>query len=88
MAAVTICSDFGAKKKKPLTISIVSPSICHEMMGLDAIILVFRMWSQSLNKPKFQRPESRKWVFIASYFHTFALISNKVPFSHCMFDWS
>ena len=41
MAAVTICSDFGAKKKKSLTISIVSPSICHEMMGLDAIIFMF-----------------------------------------------
>ena len=43
MAAVTICSDFGAKKKKIkfLTISIVSPSIWHEVMGLDAVISVF-----------------------------------------------
>ena len=24
-----------------LTLSIVSPSICHEVMGLDAMILVF-----------------------------------------------
>ena len=31
------------KKIKLLTISIVSPSICHEMMGLDTIILVFWM---------------------------------------------
>ena len=29
------------KKIKPITVSIVSPSICHEMMGLDAMILVF-----------------------------------------------
>ena len=29
------------KKIKPLTISIVSPSICHEVIGLDAMILVF-----------------------------------------------
>ena len=29
------------KKIKSATISIVSPSICHEMMGLDAMILVF-----------------------------------------------
>ena len=29
------------KKIKSLTISIVSPSICHEVMGLDAMILVF-----------------------------------------------
>jgi len=28
-------------KIKSVTVSIVSPSICHEMMGLDAMILVF-----------------------------------------------
>ena len=28
-------------KMKSVTVSIVSPSICHEMMGLDAMILVF-----------------------------------------------
>ena len=28
-------------KIKSLTVSIVSPSICHEVMGPDAIILVF-----------------------------------------------
>ena len=32
-------------KIKPLTVSIVSPSICHEVMGLDAMILVFWMLS-------------------------------------------
>ena len=29
------------KKMKSVTVSIVSPSICHEVMGLDAMILVF-----------------------------------------------
>ena len=29
------------KKIKSVTVSIVFPSICHEMMGLDAMILVF-----------------------------------------------
>ena len=29
------------KKIKPVTISIVSPSICHEVMGPDAMILIF-----------------------------------------------
>ena len=29
------------KKMKFLTVSFVSPSICHEVMGLDAVILVF-----------------------------------------------
>ena len=38
MAAVTICSDLGAQEK---TVSIVSPSIHHELMGPDAMILVF-----------------------------------------------
>ena len=45
MAAVTICSDFGAPKIKSATVSTVSPSICHEVMGLDAMILVFWMLS-------------------------------------------
>ena len=29
------------KKIKPLTVSIVSPSVCHEVMRPDAVILVF-----------------------------------------------
>ena len=29
------------EKIKSVTVSIVSPSICHEVMGLDAMILVF-----------------------------------------------
>ena len=41
VAAVSVCSDFGAQKLKSLTVSIVSPSIGHEVMGLDAKILVF-----------------------------------------------
>ena len=41
MAAVTICSDFGAQKNSSDTVSTVSPSISHEVMELDAMILVF-----------------------------------------------
>ena len=33
------------KKIKSVTVSTVSPSICHEVMGLDAMILVFWKWS-------------------------------------------
>ena len=29
------------KKIKSVTVSVVSPSICHEVMGLDVMILVF-----------------------------------------------
>ena len=41
VAVVTICSDFGAPEIKSVTVSIVSPSIWHEVMGADAMILVF-----------------------------------------------
>ena len=33
------------RKIKSATVSTFSPSICHEVMGLDAMILVFWMWS-------------------------------------------
>ena len=42
MVAVSICSDFGAPKIKCAT---VSPFICLEVMGLDAMTLVFWMLS-------------------------------------------
>ena len=41
MAAVTISSDFGTPEIKSVTVSPVSPSICHEVMGPDAMIFVF-----------------------------------------------
>ena len=41
MATITICSDFGAQGKKSVTASTFSPSVCHEVMGPDAMILVF-----------------------------------------------
>jgi len=31
-------------KIKSVTVSIVSPSICHEVMGQDAIVLVIWIW--------------------------------------------
>ena len=45
MAEVIICSDFGAQKIKSDTVSTVSPSISYEVMGPDAMILVFWMLS-------------------------------------------
>ena len=47
MAAVTIYSDFGAPQIKSVTVSIVSPSTCYEVMGLDAMILV--LWHRSIH---------------------------------------
>ena len=41
MAAIIIYSDFGAQKIKSATVSTVSPSVCHQVLGPDAMILVF-----------------------------------------------
>ena len=45
VAVVNIHSDFGAQENKVCHCSIVSPSISHEMMGLDAMIFIFWMLS-------------------------------------------
>ena len=44
MAAVTICTDFRAQENK-VSVSIVYPTIHHEMMGLVAMIIVSWMLS-------------------------------------------
>ena len=44
MGAVTTYSDFGPQENK-LTVSIVSPSTFHKLIGLDAMILAFWMFS-------------------------------------------
>ena len=38
-----------ATKIKAVTVSTVSPSICHEVMGLDGVILIF--WMLSIKPP-------------------------------------
>ena len=43
MAAVTICSDFGAQKNKVWHCFHCFPSISHEVMGPDAMIFIFWM---------------------------------------------
>ena len=45
MAAITICSDFGAPKNKVWHCFHCLPSISHEVMGPDAMILLFWMLS-------------------------------------------
>ena len=49
MATVTICSDFGAQKITSDTVSTVSTSISHEMMGPDAMIFMGSRWGNSGN---------------------------------------
>ena len=41
MAAVTFHYDFGAQENEIFTASTFSPSICHEVIGPDVMILVF-----------------------------------------------
>ena len=41
MATVTSAVILEPKKEKSVAVSIVSPSICHEVMGPDDVILVF-----------------------------------------------
>ena len=45
MAAVTIHHDLEPPKMKSDTVSTVSPTISHEVMGPDAMILIFWMLS-------------------------------------------
>ena len=45
MAAVTICSDFGAQENKICHYFHCFPSFCHEVMEPDAMIVVFWMLS-------------------------------------------
>ena len=41
MAAVTICSALEPPQIKSLTVSTFSPSVCHEVFGLEAMIFIF-----------------------------------------------
>ena len=73
MDAITICSDFGAHKKiKSATVVTVSSSICHEVMGPDAMILVF--WMLSF-KPTFSLSS---FTFIKRLFSSPSLSAIKV----------
>ena len=51
---------FELKKKKSVTVPFFSPSICHEVMGLDAMILVF--WMLSF-KPAFSQYTALMYSF-------------------------
>ena len=60
------------KKIKSLTVSIVPPSICHEVMGQDAMILVF--WMLSF-KPTFSLSS---FTFIKRLFSSSSLSARRV----------
>ena len=70
MAAVTICSDLGAQEIKSATVPIVSPSICHEVMALDAKLFIFWMLS-------FQPGFSHSSLTFVKRFHSSSSLSAK-----------
>ena len=45
MAAIIVCSDFGAQENRVCHCFHFPPSTCHEVMGPDALILIFWMLS-------------------------------------------
>ena len=63
------------KKIKSVTVSVVTPSICHEMMGPDVIILVF--WMLSF-KPSFSHSSFTfiKELFSSSLLSTIRMVSS------------
>ena len=81
MAPVTLCSDFGAPKNiKSVTVCIFSLSICHEVMGPDAVILVFWMLSFKAN-----------FFTFLFHFHQepwFMDLTFQVPTQYCFFTAS
>ena len=64
MTSVTICSGFGAQENKVCHCFHCFPSICHEVIGLDAMIFAF--WMKSF-KPAFLLSSS---TFIKRLFMT------------------
>ena len=67
MAEATICHDVGAKKKLSQPLFPLFPHLCHEVMGPDAVILVF--WMLSF-KPSFSLS---CFTFIKRLFSSFSL---------------
>ena len=67
-----------SRKVKSVTVSIVSPSICHGVMEQDAMILV--LWMMSF-KPAFSLPS---FTFIKKLFSFSSLSSIRVVSSACL----
>ena len=75
MAVVTITVILQPKKIKSVTVSVVFPSICHEVMGPDAKILIF--WMLSF-KPAFSLSSFTfiKKLFSSSLFSAIRVVSS------------
>ena len=66
MTAVTISSDFGAQEEKICYCFHFFPSICHEMMQPDAMILVIFLMLSS--KPSFSLSHLHQETLVPLHF--------------------
>ena len=83
MAAVTICNDFGAQKIKSVTVSTVSPSIYHEVMGLNAMICALQ---KSTSQSHVSSGSSIAGLMVTSSKRTCAIPTPRAPVpaaDHC-----
>ena len=73
-------------KIKSVTVSIVSPSICHEVIGPDVMILVF--WMLSF-KPTFSLSSYTfiKRLFLSSSLSAIRVVSICIIWGHWYFSW-
>ena len=68
MASVTVCGDFGAQEKKICHCFHFPLPICREVMGPDAMISVFFMWSFSTQgSPHNKAPLSCYWSLSSGF---------------------
>ena len=67
MAAVTICSDFGAQENK-ICHCFHFPPFCYEVMGPDTMVLVFECWVSS-------QPFRSSFTFIKRLFSSSSLLA-------------
>ena len=72
------------KKIKSVTVSNVSPSVCHEVMGLDAVVLVF--WMLSF-KPAFFTLSSFTFKRLFSSFLLSTLRVLACTYLGCWYSW-
>ena len=76
MTAVTICIDFGAQENNSVTVSTVSPSICHEVIVLDVMIFIF--WMLSFNLAfSLSSFTFIKWLFSSSLLSDIKVVSSE-----------
>ena len=81
MAAVTACSDFEVPQNKVCHYFHCSLSVCHEMMGPEAMILVFQMLSF---KPVFSLSS---FTFIKRLFNASSLSAVRELYSMNIQGW-